>query len=247
MKAYLYKAGDQIADDYIHSAYLGFCQRGIEVVFVGDPMEVPSINLNKQPSEQPIFIGSIEDTKTYFNKCGIEVPKPLHIPECLIKYCDREIKFTTLGELKSERKVPLFIKSIDLKLFPSGVIRKESSYDTLFPYPDDTKIITSEVVNFSSEYRVFINKGQIVGIKNYTGDCTKFPYLTDLPKLINDYENAPISYTIDLGIMDDNDPFIYTSLIELNDGWSLGSYGLDPQIYTRFLMDRWFEIIYNKK
>lgn len=32
-------------------------------------------------------------------------------------------------------------------------------------------------------------------------------------------------------------------LIECNDAWSIGSYGLDPIIYTNILLKRWFEIV----
>jgi hypothetical protein len=33
-----------------------------------------------------------------------------------------------------------------------------------------------------------------------------------------------------------------TLLVEVNDAYSLGSYGLDPLVYAPMLADRWFEM-----
>jgi hypothetical protein len=36
------------------------------------------------------------------------------------------------------------------------------------------------------------------------------------------------------------------ALIQTNDGFALGSYGLNPIIYCKMIQDRWKEIIKNK-
>ena len=56
---------------------------------------------------------------------------------------------------------------------------------------------------------------------------------------IAEYEDAPAGYSIDFGITDDN----RTLLIECNDGWSLGNYGLEPSKYCRLLGKRWHELM----
>jgi hypothetical protein len=53
------------------------------------------------------------------------------------------------------------------------------------------------------------------------------------------YTNAPISYTIDVGLLENGK----TTLIECNDGWSVCDYGLYPEIYFQFLVDRWKQIV----
>ena len=241
MKAYLLKQGGEICDDYIFTAYMGLMQRGISCIFFEDIQEVPAFDLTKvRPGDCTIIIGYIEDTQKYFKRLGVKIPDPIHIPEILLPYCQREVKHTTLGEAKKERKLPLFLKSYDLKLFPSGVISSKSSYDLLFPHPDDTKIITSEVLDIVSEYRIFVNKGRILGMKHYNGDFMVFPDTKIIDNILKDYINAPVSHSIDVGVTSDGK----TVLIECQDAWSIGSYGLEPKEYTRFLIDRWIEILY---
>ena len=59
-------------------------------------------------------------------------------------------------------------------------------------------------------------------------------------------DEAPISYTLDVGIIekDKNEvlSFEQTVLIEINDFWAIGGYGLDGKTYVRMLIDRFQEI-----
>lgn len=54
--------------------------------------------------------------------------------------------------------------------------------------------------------------------------------------------NANCAYGIDFGVLADGD----TALIELNDGFSLGSYGLDPAVYADLILARWTELMSNE-
>jgi hypothetical protein len=47
------------------------------------------------------------------------------------------------------------------------------------------------------------------------------------------------AYGIDFGVLDDGN----TALIEWNDGFALGSYGLEKEIYTELILTRWEEIL----
>jgi len=243
MKAYIQKENNELSHEITFTGFLGFQNRGIDCKFfdADDIDSVPIFNpKTTSPGDCTIVLAYIEDTIKYFKRLGVKVPDPIHIPEVLLPYCQREVTHTTLGEAKKLRNLPLFIKSYDLKLFPSGVIQKDSSYDLLFPYPDDTKIITSEVLDIVSEYRIFVNRGTIVGMKHYIGDFFVFPDIEVIKNMLKDYKEAPISHTLDVGVTSDGK----TVLIECQDAWSIGSYGLEPSVYTRFLIDRWIEIIY---
>lgn len=46
------------------------------------------------------------------------------------------------------------------------------------------------------------------------------------------------SYTLDIGIDDRGNNY----LIEINDGWSVGNYGLNPSDYFSFVKTRWLQI-----
>lgn len=55
---------------------------------------------------------------------------------------------------------------------------------------------------------------------------------------VRDYVTAPAGYAIDFGVTDDG----RTLLVEVNDGYALGSYGLFYPEYAKLLSARWAEL-----
>ena len=55
---------------------------------------------------------------------------------------------------------------------------------------------------------------------------------------IKEFTDAPAGYAIDFGVTADGK----TVLIEVNDGYSLGSYGLMENFYAKLLSARWAEL-----
>ena len=52
------------------------------------------------------------------------------------------------------------------------------------------------------------------------------------------FSTKPAACALDFGVTKDG----RTLLIEMNDGYSLGTYGLDPVLYARLLTARWAEL-----
>jgi hypothetical protein len=234
-KIYIQKFGPGFIGDYAYAAYEGFdFRRSHPIFFFNEIEEVPKSKTN-------VVVGCIEDTIKYFERVGIPAPTPLNIPEELMGYCKRNVKITTMGNFKKSTELPIFVKPYErLKAFPSGVIRRQSSRSDLFnDVPDDFKVLTSEVIEMVSEYRGFVKRGKLVGLKQYIGDFRVFPDMRVIDECISKYVSAPSAYTIDFAVTDKGE----TVLIECNDGWSVGSYGLDGEIYADFLMTRWLEIM----
>jgi len=245
MKYHLYfqKFGETFATDYVYAAYEGFLYRedqDYEAYFFNEIDEVPK-------RKNVIVFGFIEDCVKWFKSMNIDVPRPISYPEALNKFLERKIEIIRLGTFKKEEntKYPIFLKPYDqLKLFSGGVISGDFSKRNFFPYPDDTLIYTSEVLDIVSEYRCFINHGKLIGMKHYQGEFCVFPNVDKINEMIYEFENSncnpPVSYTIDVGIINDNNT---TILIEVNDGWCCGSYGLDGELVLRFHMQRWLQIL----
>jgi hypothetical protein len=168
-------------------------------------------------------------------------------PKCLEKYLERKVWETTIRNLLFQadlQEIPqIFIKpKSKAKLFTGFII---NSYHDLFKldrYSKNTEIYCSTIVNWLSEYRVFVNGSKIVGIKLYYGDEKYILDMNTVEKAIIDFENSPektTAYGIDFGVLDNGK----TAFIEWNDGFALGSYGLDKEIYTDLLIARWEEIL----
>lgn len=131
----------------------------------------------------------------------------------------------------------MFIKPLEPKLF-TGFVAKDRNdlYKTRCSFNE--KIYCSEVVNFKSEYRVFVRYGKVLDVKHYSGSW-KYVYDSNIiTNCLNDYKEQPSGFTLDFGVTDDG----RTLLIEVNDAFSLGCYGLDPLAYAKLLETRWAEL-----
>ncbi len=184
-----------------------------------------------------LFVGSVEFMSQVFNFLELSPRVKLNSnrPEELIKLIDAKERILN-GE-------SLFIKPKQIKLFTGSVYNKDfiSSLD----FPDTTEVIvckpfTHEII---SEFRCYIYKNiindAIQDIKCYSGDPFVIPNKDYINSIIKENKDFPIAYTIDIGVLSNGENVV----IEYNDMWSIGNYGLDNKIYLRLLKARYFEII----
>lgn len=237
-KVYIQSADNFPISDWAVSAYMGFKERGAKVILIEDIMEVPA-------SKEHMVVGFVQDTNRYLTKLGGQPLKALNIPDELISFAGRNINVMTMGEFKQDRTLPIFVKPGGLSkeysdIFTAGVITKESSRQNFFNgVPDAYPVLVSEVVDFVSEYRCYVIDGQLKGIKHYLGDIRVFPNVKVIDAAISEYKTQPAGYAIDFGITSDG----RTLLVEVNDGFSLGNYGLSDMDYSTLLVKRWYQIM----
>lgn len=257
-KVYIQKIGGEFPNDICFTAFEGFDHAGNEIKFFEDIHDVPT-GFDKH-GRPPLVVGFLEDTSEYLKIRGIEVPKPLDIPNELMAFTDRKIEIKTLGEFKKETNLPIFVKPHSrFKAFKSGVMKDATSRRDLFnkddlgnTLDDNMEVLTSEVVDMLSEYRCFVKKGELVGIRQYQGDFTIFPNVETIKEMISAYKSAPKAYSLDVAVVENPSPFLNfppiqkTVLVEAQDMWSIGPYGLPCDIYASCLKFRWFEIFKNK-
>jgi hypothetical protein len=238
-KIYIESLNNFPVADWAVSAYMGFKHKQANIIFFEDIEEVPVSPWN-------IVVGFIETTNKYFEKLGLPSKQAINIPEELIAFTGRKIFKGHLFDLEyMEGKWPLFIKPDGkAKEFIAGVVRDKKTADLYFNDLDRyTKILCSEVVEFVSEYRTYIINGTIKGIKHYIGDYFIFPDPQRVKDMVMSYKDAPAGYSLDVGITKNGE----TLLVECNDGWSLGNYGLEDTIYANLLATRWRELMKERK
>jgi len=164
-------------------------------------------------------------------------------PKSLKKYFGRQIWETTIQNILYQENFGFFVKpKSKAKLFTGFIVNSYHDLIQLERFSKNTDLYCSTLVKWLSEYRVFVNNSKIVGVKIYAGEETLKLNMEIVEKAIKDFENSPertASYGIDFGIVDNKQ----TKLIEWNDEFSLGSYGLDKEIYTDLLVTRWEEIL----
>lgn len=234
-KVYLEKSDftNEFANINIYSAWNGFSSRGYECIpfFYKD---IDTLNITKDD----IVCGWICSVDKALSLIGCKVPEQPSIPEEISDYAGRKIWKSNLGEIR--KNIPkVFIKPLyGHKTFNGHVLTGEFK-DLIYTaeFPDETEILVSEPVKFISEYRGFVLNNELIGFKHYTGDF-KMPYLDIVKDAIRRYKSAPVAYSIDFGLTEN----WRSLLIEVNDSYSLGCYGLDSVLYSKMIEARWEEI-----
>lgn len=170
------------------------------------------------PLKDIVPVGSVEFVQEYIRKhYGIENVKPINIPQSLNKpeYTKRWMECRVVDEpVKSNYKWPVFIKDNNkLKGF-AGIVRPGEAIEVGY-------WLFSEIVEIESEWRAFVYKEELVGLKNYLGDFAMVPNVEQLKRMIADYKDSPTAYTLDVGVSGERGTFI----IEVHDFSSCGLYG----------------------
>lgn len=235
MKVYIRKYKQEPISINFFTADIGFRELGFEVVYYEDVRDIKGNN------PEDIIVGGIGDVRYVLDQLGKKYPT-LEYPEKIFKreYLGRRIWIDTLGSIMNdERKWNVFIKPVaGGKLFTGTVIKDIRDFRACSGVSQDSLVWCSELINFVSEYRCFIRYGEIIGVKHYKGDGFVSPDKKVLQAMINDYEDSPNAYAIDLGITDKGE----TYLVEINEGYSVGAYGLDAVKYAKILATRWAEL-----
>ncbi len=214
------------------SAMLGFQQMGIETVLFSDKQELSSVEVSD------IVVGGVGRVKQFLEERGIVV-NDIDYPDSLSAYFGRKIWETESDTFLAENNsFPLFIKPKQGKLFTGFICNNESDIAGRFSPKESISVYCSEVKNIITEWRCFVRYGKILDIRRYKGELGKIYSLKTVRDMVQAYIDAPAAYSLDIGLTENNE----TIIVEVNDGYSLGSYGLDPLLYAKLLSARWAEL-----
>jgi hypothetical protein len=218
--------------------YLGFDAIGfrIEEILAGKFDNIAKLNP---------FVGSIDCMTALFKRINV-YPIPIDFPKEILDsgLISRKIQILNIDDAIANFKrtlIPVFIKPVQTKLF-DGILVEDIKYLNYFKGFEGTDVIVSNKLDILSEYRVYIHNGKMVYSANYAGDFELIPNYDYVRQVIASYASAPIAYTVDVAVVKDKD-YIYNDIIEVNDFWAIGNYGLKCWDYAQMLLDRYFEII----
>lgn len=203
-------------------------------------------NLKNAPLDpRTIVKGSIHTVRMALHYLGFPQPANLDLPKSLQKYTHRKVWKTTLGVIRKTRK-PVFIKPADVqKGFMGHVFHPRPFHDYLTDsLPSNYKVLASEVVDFETEWRVYVLKGDILGVRSYEGGYlgNTPPSKTFLQGMIREFKEAPAAYALDVGKIKNPGKKPVIALVEVNEGFALGNYGIPHIQYARMVEARWKEM-----
>lgn len=186
-----------------------------------------------------IPIGSLEFTLSYYRKYHNIELYPKNIPYELYKnkeFTKRNVYNIAKTDIDIPSKEMSFIKSnLIFKYYQNGIHQIKDL--------DPGRYQISDIVDFISEYRCFVYDRKLVGLSHYMGDFTIFPDIQLINQMIREYKTAPISYTLDVGIIKDKG----TAVIECHDFFSSSNYGWRDYSLIPVMFSRWYyDVIINK-
>ena len=204
-------------------------------------------------------VGSVEFVRECFSIMGMtDIPFWLTYPDELEEFLHRKLKVRHAPYIRtmftSQAIVtPVFIKPCKLKLFNGFVFyptKKREDYnehdqeqwDIVMSLDFRSMLYVSDVVDFQSEWRYYIDDNKIIGSARYDDgpDEALAPEIEVVNQMI---EAMPMNhpYTLDVGRLSSGE----TALVETNDAWAIGLYGkaLTPRVYLDFLGKRWKSIV----
>lgn len=238
MTVYIQQVGAHFANINTFSAHQGFTERGAHVEF----FEAEALEALDIAPDTPV-VGGIGTVQRSLAVLGVEIPAMNAVPPELLKFAGREIWNSTLAEVRAhvqDEGAPLFIKPLPAqhKLFAGHVVARFRDLIETAGIAPETPVSCSETIEIAGEYRAFVHRGEIVGFKHYAGDFRVFPDFSPVEAALQSWKARPIACSMDWGVTNDN----RTLLIEVNDAYSLGCYGLNPLLYAPMIADRWFEL-----
>ena len=193
-------------------------------------------------SAATLVCGSLTSVAAGLKYAGAQLPAPFDYPESLHGLLRRRIWASDLGGVRANvgaGAAPVFVKPRSVrKRFTGRVIRDEGDLYALASVSRTTPVWCSEVVEFLAEYRVFVVGGRVVGIRPYAGDPEVAPSAEVVEACCRALGHVA-GLAFDVGVLLNGS----TALIEVNDGFSIARYGLDPAAYGRLLCARWVQLV----
>lgn len=237
-KAYIRFSGGLPNNQNTYAAADGFNQMGVDIVPFRSLEEIQGFD---DLGDTAIVVGNIADVLTALDKMGVPRPVEVDYPAHLGWLLGRSVKTMQIEDVRrgTER---VFVKPVTQKLFTGLVWSPDDPLArmVLAPYEYETPVMVSDVVDFVSEWRCFVKRHTLVGAKHYKGDWTKAPSRQLLDVAIAQGRGIMSdAYAIDLGVTVDGQ----TLLVEVNEGFALGSYGLASVVYASFMEARWEQFV----
>lgn len=235
MKAYIQcsKINHLPSSDNFYKAQLGFYEMGFDTVMFSTPEELLASSL------EDVVVGYVGTVKWRLRRFDIVVPE-MDYPEELQSFLGRKIWKSTINYINYHPELwPVFVKSVENKEITGKIIADPKDLVGTGTCGVNKDVYCSEIVNIEAEWRCFVRYGQILDVRPYKGNYHKVLYdYNVIEDCVKQFKSAPAGYALDFGVTDKGK----TILIEFNDGYALGSYGLLYYDYTKLLSARWAEL-----
>lgn len=186
----------------------------------------------------PVFYGEAACGDAVASQLGIRLLQPTHDWLCHIPFGhrNRRCQITTLGEVKSASATK-FVKPVNENIFPAKVYKygKGIPCDLL-----DEPVLVQDVVDFSIEFRCFVDNYNLADISPYIRDGELCMEASDkeissavgyISRVLSANLDMPPAVVLDIGRLVTGKWVV----VEANPAWSSELYMTDPDIVLELL------------
>ena len=231
----------------IANAMYGFLELGAEIVsyqLIDD--------IYDRVTRDDIVLDYIRQCNMIFSKFGVNPDIPDY-PESLKSFLGRSVWKDTINSISCDEtkwSAGYFIKPVRSKVFTGKIVRSLSDLVGCGNQYEDYEVIVSEPIDILAEWRCFILYDQIIDVRPYgslseSGRYRGYKYhydygtLQGMMRAFRNWEGRPVACSMDVCRTSDG----RTLLIEMNDAYSLGCYGLPGVLYAKMLSARWSQLL----
>ncbi len=177
---------------------------------------------------------------------GVQPPDIDYPPALRPFLLDPRFEVSTMAAARTARhRWPVFVKPVTgRKEFTGFVLRRADDLLAVAHVDDELPVFLGAAVDLRGrvEWRAFVIDGEVRDVRPYAGmPDGSAPAATFVRLLINQWSSVPAGCAIDVvDLGDARNPD--WRLVECNDGYSLGSYGLSRNVYAELLVKRWAQL-----
>lgn len=223
----------QINNINVANACIGFEKMGWETILFNSKIPQPW-------NPEDMMVATIPTIRDALMLMGITPPQELEYPDELSSLYGRRIWEDNLDRYANDPDSwNTFIKPKEGKKFDGRVVSSFKDLIACGSQLESVPIWVSDAVNIVAEWRCFVRYNTIVDARPYKGDWrSQFDHSVP-ERALALLKNKPAAFSIDIGVTANGQ----TIVIELNDGYSLGNYGLSSTEYAKLLSARWYELV----
>lgn len=229
-------------------AMYGFRELGAEIIPYHTINEIYNL-----VTKDDIVLDYIDQCNTILKKFGV-TPNIPDYPEALSAFLGRRIWTDTINSIASDEKkwsAGWFVKPIKDKAFTGKVIKSIADLVGCGNHSDNYKVLCSEPLDIVSEWRGFILYDNLIDLRPYglllnnhqNTPTWNYQYdekiVNSMMKAFRSWEDRPMACSMDICKTRDG----RTLLVEFNDAYSLGCYGLPPIFYAKLISARWSQLL----
>ncbi len=229
----------------IANAMYGFRELGAEII----PYHTIDEIYDKVDRED-IVLDYIDQCNLIFRKFGVEPYIPDY-PDSMEPFLGRKIWKDTIDSIASNEEkwsAGYFVKPARDKAFTGKIISSIADLVGCGNSTENYEVLVSEPLDILAEWRGFIIYDKLVDLRPYgLLDGTRQSYLyhydentvKKMMEVFCEWQDRPAACSMDICYTKDG----RTLLVEFNDAYSLGSYGLPSIEYAKLISARWSQLL----